>query len=91
MSDRLPFINRLTFRGEERVHPPHDSLPTSIEVNVESSWDRKKEVPMKATIAREVGTMLIEEGLRVLKALHDQTLPVGPFPIISEESRHDDD
>ena len=89
MPAKLPFINRLTFRGEERHHPPHDDLPPSIEVNVVSSWDKKHEVSMKAVIAREVGTILIEEGLRVLKALHDQTVPVGPFPTISEESHED--
>lgn len=86
MSDRLPYLNRLVFRGEERIHPPHDGLPTSIEVNVISAWD-KKNTGMKATVVREVGTMLIEEGLRLLKQLHDQTVPVGPFPTISEESR----
>ena len=87
-TDKLPLLNTLVFRGEEIVHPPHGVLPVSIEVNVTSSW-AKKNTGMRATLAREVGTMLIEEGLRLLKQLHDQTVPVGPFPVISEESHEE--
>ena len=84
---KLPLLNTLVFRGEEVVHPAVGAMPVSIEVNVTSSW-AKNQTGMRATIVREVGTILIEEGLRLLKQLHDQTIPMGPYPVISEES-HD--
>ena len=68
----LPLINTLELRG--RKSGGREAGQIAVETQVR--WKRDG-IEAPAIILRELGVELIEEGLRLLKAVHDSTIPSG--------------
>ena len=83
MSDELlPLVNTLELRGRssEVVKGKAISVETQIR------WKIKKlEAP--AILLRELAVLLIEEGLRILRGVHETTIPRGGVDRVIEWDR----
>lgn len=70
--DLLPLINTLELRG--RKSGGRDVGHIGVETQIR--WKRDG-IEAPAILLRELAVEMIEEGVRILKAVHDSTIPAG--------------
>ena len=86
MTDELlPLINTLELRARKRLEG-RTILVETLLVETQIKWKRsQQEVP--AIIVRELAVLLIEEGLKFLRAVHNTTIPSGGVDKVIEWDR----
>ena len=83
MTDELlPLIATLELRGRSS-HIPEKAI--SVETQIRYTEDGEISAP--AILLRELSIDLIEEGLRILRAVHNSTIPRGGVDKVIEWDR----
>lgn len=80
-SERLPLINTLELRGRLR-----EIQGRAISVETQVRW-KKEGIEAPAMILRELAVELVEEGLRILRAVHNDTIVAGGVQKVVEWDR----